>query len=580
MARRKRRSYLRKMGRKTYVLGSSGNPKTFHFEDRKQNRRSPHRKRTRKWLIAAGVLVLLLFVGAGLFIWFDYQGLVYKTCVFEAGVEVQAEDFLKKEGKKIRFAKDNKPVDCRIPGEYPVKLESGFFSYTCTAIVQDTIPPTAEAVVVYCEEGQRVEAEAFVKNIQDETEVTVIYVQEPDFNYFGSQPVKIAITDAGNNQIQISSQLISQVVVEEVTLEAGAPFPQLAEFMKVETEDASFLTDITTVDTKKPGDYPIEIQAAGIVYTSLLHIQDTVAPVVQVQNITIYNSEKIAIEQFITKAQDVTPLTYAFEEEPNLTLFGEQPLVLVVTDAGGNVVKKDLILTVLEDAVPPVIEGAVDFWAYQNSNIRYKDGITVKDDHDKDVQFDVDISRVNVQVCGEYPVTYIAIDGAGNTTTVEVLLHIVERNVSEAEMYRMADEVLSEITHAGMTPLQKMQEIYHWTHDHIDYVGSSEKSDWVSAACEGFSLQRGDCYTYACVAKALLNRAGIENKDIEKMPGKMRHYWNLVNIGEGWYHFDATPRPNQDLDLCYVSDSVLMEYGENHNSSLNKYDRNRYTDIQ
>lgn len=629
MARR-RRSYSRKTGRKTYVLGTFGNQENFYLEERR--RRSAYGKRSRKdefeklerqrngrkrgkrrdyaerisgrsgygsimdrqrgrsrarrkgggrkWLIAAVGLLLLLLIGGGLAAWFSYQGRVYKKCVFEAGVEIQAEDFLKKEGKKIQFAKDSKPVDIRLPGEYPVKLKSGYFTYTCIALVQDTIPPTAETVAVYCEEGQRVEAEAFVKNIQDETDVTVEYVQEPDFNYFGVQPVEIALTDAGNNQVVLSSQMITQVAAVELTLEAGAPFPPLSEFMKNEVEGAAFLTDIQTIDTKKPGDYPIEIQAGGITYTTQLHIRDTVAPVVEVQNLTVYNSEKVVCEAFITKAEDVTALTYALEKEPDLTLIGEQPLVLVVTDEGGNVVKKELVLTVLEDTGLPIIEGAADIWAYLGSNIRYKDGITVKDDHDKDVQLEVDTSGVNTQACGDYPLLYTATDGAGNQATVSVTVHIVERNVSETEMYRMADEVLAEITYSGMDSMQKIWEIYCWTHDSIDYVGSSEKSDWVSAACEGFSRRQGDCYTYACVAKALLNRAGIENKDIEKVPGKMRHYWNLVNIGEGWYHFDATPRPDQDFDLCYITDAALAEYGAAHGSGLNKYDRNVYTDIQ
>lgn len=626
----RRRSYSRKTGRKTYVLGTFGNQENFYLEERK--RRSAYGKRSRKdefeklerqrngrkrgkrrdyaerisgrsgygsildrqkgrsragrkgsgrkWLVAVAGLLLLLLIGGGLTTWFSYQGRVYKKCVFEAGVEIQAEDFLKKEGKKIQFAKDSKPVDIRLPGEYPVKLKSGYFTYTCIALVQDTIPPTAETVDVYCEEGQRVEAEAFVKNIQDETNVTVEYVQEPDFNYFGVQQVEIALTDAGNNQVVLSSQMITQVAAMELTLEAGAPFPPLSEFMKNEVEGAAFLTDIQTIDTKKLGDYPIEIQAGGITYTTQLHIRDTVAPVVEVQNLTIYNSEKIAYENFVTKAEDVTALTYAFEKEPDLTLIGEQPLVLVVTDEGGNVVKKELVLTVLEDTGLPVIEGATDIWAYLGSNIRYKEGVTVKDDHDKDVQLEVDTSDVNTQACGDYLLLYTATDGAGNQAMVGVMVHIVERNVSEAEMYRMADEVLAKITYSGMGPMQKIREIYRWTHDSIDYVGSSEKSDWVSSACEGFSLRRGDCYTYACVAKALLNRAGIENKDIEKIPGKMRHYWNLVNIGEGWYHFDATPRPDQDLDLYYITDAALAEYGVAHGSGLNNYDRNVYTDIQ
>ena len=543
-----------------------------------KNRRTAGKRR---WFLIGGTALLVFLLAGGILAaWYSYKGRIYTKCVFEAGVEVRAEDFLKNEKKKVSFAKDSKPVDTHVPGEYPVKLKSGPFTYNCTAVIQDTIPPTAEVVTVYYEEGQEVSPESFVTNIQDETEVTVTYVKGPDLTYFGVQPVEIALMDAGENEVRLSSQMITRMAVADMTLEAGESFPSLQDFLKEEMEEASFITDIASIDTKKLGDYTIEILANGITYTTQLHIRDTVAPAVEVQNLTIYNSERVSCEDFVTKATDVTKLTYAFETEPDMARLGEQPLVLIVTDEGGNTVKKELLLTVLEDTVPPVIKGAINITVYLGSPIQYKENVTVTDDHDKNVQLEVDTSAVNTQVCGKYPVRYIATDGAGNQTVTEVTVEIIERVVSEAEMYRMADEVLAEISSAGMSPWQKMFAIYYWTHDSIEYVGSSEKSDWISAACEGFALRRGDCYTYACVAKALLTRAGIENKDIEKVPGSMRHYWNLVNIGEGWYHFDATPRPDQDLDLCYVTDEVLMAYGEAHESGLNKYDRNIYTDIQ
>ena len=533
----------------------------------------------RKWfLIGGAALLVLLLAGGALVTWFSYKGRVYTKCVFEAGVEVRAEDFLKNKKKEIRFADDSKPVDTHVPGEYPVKLKSGFFTYNCTAVIQDTIPPTAETVTVYYEEGQEVGPESFVTNIQDETEVTVTYMKEPDLSYFGVQQVEIVLTDAGGNRIQISSQMISRMAAAELTLEAGENFPGLQAFLEKEAKEVSFLTDISTIDTKKPGDYTIEILANGITYTTLLHIQDTVAPVVEVQNLTIYNSERVACEDFVTKAVDATALTYAFETEPDMTRLGEQPLILIVTDGGGNTVKKELLLTVLEDTVAPVIKGATYIKAYLGIPVQYKENVTVTDDHDKNVQLEVDTSSVNIQTLGKYPVRYIATDGAGNQTILEVTVEIIERVVSEAEMYRMADELLAEITSADMTQWQKMHAIYYWTRNSIEYVGSSDKSDWISAACEGFALRRGDCYTYACAAKVLLTRAGIENKDIGT--GNGLHYWNLVNIGEGWYHFDATPRPDQDLDLCYITDAQLMAFGETHRSTLNRYDRSVYTDIQ
>ena len=70
--------------------------------------------------------------------------------------------------------------------------------------------------------------------------------------------------------------------------------------------------------------------------------------------------------------------------------------------------------------------------------------------------------------------------------------------------------------------------------------------------------RQGDCYVFACTAKVLLTRAGITNMDIEKIPAKTRHYWNLVDIGDGWYHFDTTPRKDGTIFFMW-DDAKLME---------------------
>ncbi|MGL5085712.1 MAG: hypothetical protein ACRC68_08370, partial [Clostridium sp.] len=61
---------------------------------------------------------------------------------------------------------------------------------------------------------------------------------------------------------------------------------------------------------------------------------------------------------------------------------------------------------------------------------------------------------------------------------------------------------------------------------------------WITGAYEGFKYRKGDCYIYFATAKALLTRAGIENINVKEING--RHYWNMINCGDGWYHFDAT----------------------------------------
>ena len=100
-------------------------------------------------------------------------------------------------------------------------------------------------------------------------------------------------------------------------------------------------------------------------------------------------------------------------------------------------------------------------------------------------------------------------------------------------------------------------------------------------AGDAFVNRRGDCYNYACMAKAMLTRAGITNMDIERIPaGNSLHYWNLVDIGDGhgWYHFDTTPRVDGNPTILLWTDAQMMEYSQAHGNCFN-YDRAVYPAI-
>ena len=45
------------------------------------------------------------------------------------------------------------------------------------------------------------------------------------------------------------------------------------------------------------------------------------------------------------------------------------------------------------------------------------------------------------------------------------------------------------------------------------------------------------------------------------MGGSSRHYWQLVNVGSGWYHFDACPHPNSyPLDSFLIDEAAARAY--------------------
>ena len=110
---------------------------------------------------------------------------------------------------------------------------------------------------------------------------------------------------------------------------------------------------------------------------------------------------------------------------------------------------------------------------------------------------------------------------------------------------KVVAEVLAEITTEDMTKLEKARAIFDYAHDTIRYTGDSDKSDWQQGAYAGMTSKRGDCFTYYAVSRALLTAAGIDNVEVTRVGGKSSHYWNLVDCGGGWYHFDATPRSSK-----------------------------------
>ena len=211
------------------------------------------------------------------------------------------------------------------------------------------------------------------------------------------------------------------------------------------------------------------------------------------------------------------------------------------------------------DTEGPVISGVQTLTTVAGGTLSYRDGVTAVDDRDGPVMFQVDSSQVDLNTVGEYEVIYSAEDSSGNrtevTATVVVTVTVPEPAASEQpntqngnatleNVNALADKILAQIIKDGMSQREKARAIYNYVNSHIKYVGSSDKSGWVVGAYTGFTTGRGDCYTYFACAKALLTRAGIPNVDLQRVGGATRHYWNLVNVGDGYYHFDTCPHPS------------------------------------
>lgn len=299
--------------------------------------------------------------------------------------------------------------------------------------------------------------------------------------------------------------------INELTLEIGSDFPSAYDFLDEEYADteAEIVTDSSLVTMDLPGDYTITLSVNKKKYTTILHLIDTEAP---------------------------------------------------------------------------VIEGVSDISVELGESISYKSGVTVTDNSSEEIEVEVDNSEVDVSTVGEYTVVYSATDSSGNSSQVTATVSVTEPEVNstdditEALVLYMAQQILDEILTDDMTTQYEQAEAIYWyCHENIAFIGTSDKTNWLIGAYEGMTTFEGDCYTYFSVAKALLTQAGIENMDIYMITDEKQHYWNLIDVGEGWYHFDSCRRKD-GTTFFYWTDEELMEYSEANDGS-HAYDQEEFADV-
>ena len=391
-------------------------------------------------------------------------------------------------------------------------------------------------------------------------------------------------------------QLPYRCVKESVTIEAGDACPSVVEFLEWECEEAFFVSGIDEgMEFNHVQDYEVTIHLYHQDVATTLHVVDTVPPEVQTKNKTIMFEEPFEIEDFVEAIYDVTDYEVSYREEPTIPGGGIYVVVLEVEDEGGNITEAEAQLEVLQDVTPPVIEGVEEITITEGESISYKKNIVVTDDYDDAVQLEIDNSEVDTDTPGDYRVVYRAEDKSGNVTEIETVVHVQAKPKvvtprpstipkTEEAVNEEADRILASITNSSMSQYEVLKAIYDWCHSKIAYTEGTSKTDWLEGAYAGIVKRRGDCYAYAMSAKCLLTRAGITNMDIERAPLTERmHFWNLVDIGEGWHHFD-TCRRSDGSTFFYLTDAELMAYSEAHTSrsypmGTHYYDRSLYPEI-
>ncbi len=355
-----------------------------------------------------------------------------------------------------------------------------------------------------------------------------------------------------------------------LTVEAGAPLPNAAVLTCVDT--SRYVDDVDKNCINHPGTYYLPIvDGSGQRYELKLIVRDTKKPVVTSRHVYCpIGTVPEAADCIGTIEEADTYEAYFTEELPDMSALGDYDVVFRVKDGTGNTTK-DLrsIVSVVVDTEAPVFVTVPELSASLGEAIAYRQGLVVEDNCCGQVNITVDTSGVNVDLVGDYPVSYTASDASGNVSHAETILHMYSTAVDEEELNSRVDGIIAQIITPGMNTEAKLRAVYSYIRKNIAYVSSSDKSDWMRAAYDTlFVTGSGDCFDFFAAAKIFLIRLGIDFHEIQRSPGLTEdtHYWLLVNVGPSdaprWYHYDCTRLRDDYIPGCLLTDKQLRAYNK------------------
>lgn len=453
-------------------------------------------------------------------------------------------------------------------GTYPMRflLPNGQ-TVTSELIVSDTVPPTGSSTSLWICPGDPLAPEKLVSNPHDETDINYTLVNEPDETLPHVQKVTVRITDEGGNTTDVESDLVISRI-EPIAVEA-TDAPLTPEMLSADSE--IILNEPFVPDTV--GIYTVSATVDGAEDFVLVTVVDTTAPTVEQRTDAVLYTLHPVSPDAVFLTNDYSSVQMTWITEPDWNKPGEQAVSVRAEDASGNVTEAEGTAVLSEDTEPPELYGVIDRTAYVGEPIAYLAEVYAEDAVDGRSEVTVD-SKVQTEKAGTYDVTFTAIDVSGNRISATCRYKLVETTVTEEEVRALAQDVLKEITTDDMVMAEKLKAVFVYTRGHVHYVGNSDKTDWRKEAVRGFKTGRGDCFTFYSVTRALLDELGVEYMSLTRLGGRTRHYWMIVNIGTGWYHFDPTIAPRHS-HKCFMWTNAQCKV----KSYFWRYDHSKYPEI-
>lgn len=322
-------------------------------------------------------------------------------------------------------------VDMDTFGVYELRAFSDTGIYLWKVNVTDTTPPEAATQNLCIRATETVDAENFIAEIMDVSPCTVSYAAEPAYDRLGFQRVSLYVDDRFKNRTGVSAKLLISDFPETLDVEYGASMQDVTEILFRNMETIQHYFTLTGSEPElSVGSRELQYETIYGTYTIGLQVADTTAPVLELQDISVYlGEETIVLEDFLVTCEDLSAVSCSYEKEPPLDTPGTHTVSIIASDEYGNQTRSTAQLEILTDTTPPVIYGVKNLTVPEGETVSYLEGVYAVDDRSGNVEVTADTSGINPAAAGTYTIRYSSTDASGNTAEATAVLTVVADTV-------------------------------------------------------------------------------------------------------------------------------------------------------
>ncbi|MBC2240964.1 immunoglobulin-like domain-containing protein [Listeria booriae] len=278
----------------------------------------------------------------------------------------------------------------------------------------------------------------------DVTGGITVTANDVDTNTVGTYHVTYSVTDSDGNTttktitVTITSNDAPTFTTSDVYLKVGDKFNPYAGITASDTEDGDLTDRIdiesSDVDMTQPGTYAVEYSVTDsdnntTKITRHVYVRTNDKPVIHASDQTFKAGASFdplaGMSASDTEDGDITANVTVTANDVDANQAGTYHVTYSVTDSDDNTTTKTVTITVLTNEKPVIT--AADITQKAHRSVDPMAGVTASDLEDGDLTANIKIiaNDINIDVPGEYHVTYSVLDSDGNETEKTITVTIL-----------------------------------------------------------------------------------------------------------------------------------------------------------